>query len=471
MLCLVGALLPIAHGYEFKDDKLPSPKQLHVLFTFYVYSNDNINFHNSAQLIYDKLQLVSEGSSRISDSPSSFQLTFIGYDQFRNAIDRDSFCCSERDVTYEIDGCKKKDSIVFRLQPDTEAYKLTLSPLSSTVIFDLPKSGVYQLVVSNCGKSTDAKFSGEVKVKSPHGYISGLDYPKLNFYFGLTLAYFILILVWLIILRSRRSQQLQRMHYCILGLMVLGCGESGFRHSYFYDWNSEGVQRRSLFIIAILFTVVKRVFSHILVLVASLGWCITKRSLEKSTMMWVKFLAISSLMFDMVYQLTISLSLPVTLSTKMAVFCLIPGAAVNAAVFFWIFTSLDNLIQSLKEHHQPRKLGMLQSLWKALICGMILGTTTMVYQAVSSRDSIVYRWRTNWMLSDAIGQIVFFCVLLCMVYYWVPHESLNISYSYQMAQHGDVEPAIISKGSPEAWKLEQEEAEEFARISRYSSNF
>ena len=116
---------------------------------------------------------------------------------------------------------------------------------------------------------------------------------------------------------------------------------------YYTDWNETGVQSSSLFFLAILFTVLKSIFSYMLLLVASLGWGVTRPYLDKKLISKIKILIFLYSICDFLRQFIFADRSAKAISKFWSTISLLPIACLNGLIFYWIFHSLKTLIEVL----------------------------------------------------------------------------------------------------------------------------
>jgi len=425
------SLVVLAQVLEFDDTILPPPRELKVLHSLYVYGKDYRNNLSGSELNYENVVITDEGSDQVAKAPHGYQLVFMNEKTFNAAIDPDSFCCTARDVkvNHIIDQCRQEHGIVFRNKPYVERHGFYLSTQSGNARITVGESAVYNLVAMNCGTSRGAKFSGKVNLRSPYGYLPGLDYPKKNFYFGLCALYGVLIIVWFG--TCFRCRKLLPTHHCISAIMALGFAECGFWFAYLANWNTTGSQMKELLVAALIFTIAKRIFSYILLLVASLGWNSIKSALGKKTVMALKAIFILCLVFDVLHHNAISFTrIDLDQSILLLAFSLLPGIALNGSILFLVFKAQEKLTQSLKLQKTPEKFALLQKFITALILGLTIEIGTQIYETIALLKINHHLWLKQWVASDALGHFLLLGMLLFMGYFWVPREHL-IRSAYQ----------------------------------------
>lgn len=146
-----------------------------------------------------------------------------------------------------------------------------------------------------------------------------------------------------------------------------------------------------------------------------------------------------------------------SLSLAFVLLCLLPVALLNGAIFYWIFTALSSLMETLRERRQAEKLLLFERLWKILVFALAIASLTLLFQIfdLSSR-SISIRWHYQWFFADGVSHILFLMVLAGMMYLWAPHtNSQRYAYSHQVGdEDSNVEDGKESAGGPNVWAAE-----------------
>jgi len=175
-----------------------------------------------------------------------------------------------------------------------------------------------------------------------------------------------------------------------------------------------------------------------LVLVASLGWGVTRPFLDHQVIMKIQALSFFYIVLDFIRETVLSFRHSHSLSLAFVLLCLLPVSLLNGAIFYWVFTALSSLMDTLKERNQTNKLLLFQRLWKILLLALAVATLTLLFQIFNLSRSIATRWKYQWLLTDGISHGLFFFVLAAMMYLWAPHKySQRYAYSQQIDDTGD----------------------------------
>uniref|UniRef100_A0A7S0A837 GOST seven transmembrane domain-containing protein n=1 Tax=Pyrodinium bahamense TaxID=73915 RepID=A0A7S0A837_9DINO len=452
-----------AQIYQFEQVPVPEKKSLHTMYAFYVYSHQDapdksmgqpfVKFHSLASHPLP----VAQKTQQELQAYQGVQLSILPYKDFWTLINPNKFCSTADDVKAGL--AEGADQLWVQKPPrtafsDVNMYVHTVHFASNTtkqskdVQAIVRATGVYILVFSNCGDFADAAVSGSVIVKNSYGFLPGHEYHKLPFYGWLSLIYAGMAAVWMA-LSFRWWRELFHIQYCIAAVILLGLVEAFLWWTFFNDWNNSGTRGTFLLIMAILVSVVKFVVSSMLVLVASLGWGVTRPYLDHRTIMKVQLLSFLYIVMDFIRESVLSFRHSHSLSLTFVLLCLLPVALLNGAIFYWIFTALSSLMETLRERRQHEKLLLFERLWKILVAALAIASLTLLFQIFDLSRSISIRWHYQWFFADGVSHILFLFVLAAMMYLWAPHtNSQRYAYSHQVDEH-DAEPDSKAGGGPQ----------------------
>eukprot|EP00931_Biecheleriopsis_adriatica_P063239 TRINITY_DN3824_c0_g1_i3.p1 TRINITY_DN3824_c0_g1~~TRINITY_DN3824_c0_g1_i3.p1 ORF type:complete len:503 (-),score=91.85 TRINITY_DN3824_c0_g1_i3:130-1638(-) len=446
-----------AQIYTFEKVPLPEPRSLHTLYAFYVYSHQDapertigqpfVKFHNLMSTVSDASQ-----ADKVKDY-QGVQLSILPYRSFWTLINPDKFCATEEDVK----GGKAAAANKLLTQKTPGVADADVNLYSHTVAFDaasdqqLPvhSTGVYILVFSNCGDFSGGEVSGSVIVKNAYGFLPANEYHKLPFYGWLSMVYGVMAMFWMG-LSLRYWRELFHIQYCIAAVILLGLVEAFLQWRFFMDWNDSGVRGRLIFVLAILASVVKSIFSYMLVLVASLGWGVTRPYLDQPTILKVQALSFFYIVLDFVRESALSFRHSHSLSIAFVMLCLLPVALLNGIIFYWIFTALSSLMETLAERKQNEKLVLFQRLWKILVFALSLASFSLLFQLFDLSRSISIRWHYQWFFADGVSHILFCMVLAAIMYLWAPHTNSQ-RYAYKPVDSSEKDDDSKAVDSKDVW--------------------
>jgi len=138
--------------------------------------------------------------------------------------------------------------------------------------------------------------------------------------------------------------------------------------------------------------------------------------------------------------------------------CLLPVALLNGAIFYWIFTALSSLMETLQERRQADKLLLFERLWKILVATLVVASLTLLFQIFDLSRSISIRWHYQWFFADGVSHLLFLLVLAAMMYLWAPHTNTQ-RYAYSHQVDGE-EKEEIKAEKPNVWAADEEALEE-----------
>jgi len=416
------------------------------MYAFYVYSHREapdaslglpfVKFHN--------LKAHSGSSTKTDEELQDYegvQLSIVPYADFKALIYTNQFCSTKEDEVSQ--RAEKKDQLLV-VKPAGVTSHADLNIYMHTVHF--PKGGVhpekdvqvpvratdvYILVFSNCGDFKDATVSGSVIVKNAYGFLPGNEYHKMPFYGWLSIFYTFMAVLWMG-LSLRWWRELIHIQYCIAVVIFLGLVEGFLWWEFFNNWNKTGTRGGFLFTVAILSSTVKSIFSYMLVLVAALGWGVTRPYLDHKTLLKVQGVSVLFIILDFIRGSVLSFRHSHSFSLIFVLLCLMPVAMLNGAIFYWIFTALSSLMETLQERRQLEKLVLFTRLWKILIFALGMASLTLLFLVCDLSRSISIRWHYQWFLTDGVSHVLFLLVLAAMMYLWAPHNNSG-RYAYSPA--------------------------------------
>eukprot|EP00405_Crypthecodinium_cohnii_P039631 CAMPEP_0206541042 /NCGR_PEP_ID=MMETSP0325_2-20121206/9371_1 /ASSEMBLY_ACC=CAM_ASM_000347 /TAXON_ID=2866 /ORGANISM="Crypthecodinium cohnii, Strain Seligo" /LENGTH=539 /DNA_ID=CAMNT_0054038893 /DNA_START=220 /DNA_END=1836 /DNA_ORIENTATION=- len=479
LLLLIASccLFQSAHGqiYTFEKEPLPASKSLRTMYAFYVYSHKEAPDQSLGQpfVKFHSLEVHSTGATPDMELASydGLQLSILRFRDFWNLIDPNRFCSVQADVDAKL--AEAPDQLLVSKPPgvadeDVNLYSHTVRFYMKEKDVQLPvhSTGVYILIYSNCGSYSEGLVSGSVIVKNAYGFLPGNEYHKMPFYGWMSFIYIVLAAIWMG-LSLRWWRETVAIQYCIAAVIFLGLLEATVWWMFFNDWNSTGTRGRFLFIFAILTSVVKSVFSYMLVLVASLGWGVTRPYLDHKTIVRVQILSFLYIVLDFVRESVLSYRFSHSLSAAFIVLCLIPVALLNGVIFYWIFTALSSLMETLQQRKQSEKLLLFQRLWNVIVGALILASCSILFQLFDLSKTISMRWHHQWFFADGVSHILFLAVLVAMMFLWAPGYQSSQRFSYTPAAVADSDEESNKKG--DIWAEDDLDEEEEGDESFWAS--
>ncbi|CAE7367352.1 Tmem87b, partial [Symbiodinium sp. CCMP2456] len=282
-----------AQIYKFKETTVPESKSLSLLYAFFIYDPPNVTGKRAPVTPFVQFKsLKASSTSEDFDNDKlkdyqGLQVHLIKYEDLWSQVDTSQMCATYYDVQQGLS--QVQDHLIIRRNKgqslaDVNVYRhqLRFGKKEPDERFVVKHGGVYYLVVSNCGTFDQATISGQIIVKNQHGYLPANEYSKMPFYGISGLVCSGLFVVW-VLLCVRWWTQLFNIHLCIAAVCFLAVAESGIWYLFLIDWNSSGMHSNFLFASAVVCSVTRSTASYMLVLLACLGWGVTKPILDGST--------------------------------------------------------------------------------------------------------------------------------------------------------------------------------------------
>jgi hypothetical protein len=318
---------------------------------------------------------------------------------------------------------------------EVDAYPYTVQHMNNRE-GDLKKNvrstGVYVLVISNCGDLNRATVTGSIVVRNPFGFLPGNEYHKMRFNGWLCLWYIFLGLIWAG-LSLQHWKGLFNIQGCIAGIIMLGCMEAFAWYLFLHSWNGDGERSWFLFGTGVLLSVTKSIFSYVLVLVGSMGWGITRPYLDAGDAQRIRWVSAVFIILDFTRRVVTSFQHSKQLPVFLVLPCVAAVSLLNGLLFYWVMNALTTTISSLKERGQTDKLRLFENLFRVLVATLAIGSTAQIYDFYNMSKSVDVFWKSQWLFSDAVPHMLFVLVLMAMMFLWAPNkDSQRYAYSAQV---------------------------------------
>jgi len=122
-------------------------------------------------------------------------------------------------------------------------------------------------------------------------------------------------------------------------------------------------------------SVMKWIVAYMLMLLATLGWGITKPYLDHYAVLKVQVVCSMYIVLEFLREYVLSYRLSHALSSQFSLLCMMPVVLVSSVMFFWIYSALKDLTQELKDSGRHEKMFIADSLWKVLLVALALTTS------------------------------------------------------------------------------------------------
>merc|ERR1740121_2004958 len=281
------------------------------------------------------------------------------------------------------------------------------------------------------------------------------------FYGWLSFIYAAMAFLWLG-LSIRQWRHIFHIQYCIAAVIFFGLVEAFLWYIFFNEWNTKGLRGRILFVFSILSSVIKSIFSYMLVLVASLGWGVTRPYLDRQVVLKIQAVSFLYIVLDFIREAVLSFRHSHSLSLAFVLLCLLPVSLLNGGIFYWVFTALSTLMETLRDRRQLEKLTVFQYLWRILIFALCVATGTLLLQIFNLSRHVTSQWKYQWLYAEGVPHLLFLCILVAMMYLWAPHKySQRYAYSQTATDQDDKEKAGITgpESAQDVWAEEAGEEE------------
>ncbi|CAE7442216.1 tmem87a [Symbiodinium pilosum] len=435
-----------AQIYKFEKANAPESKSLSLLYAFFIFDHPNATAapngpaQRTPYVQFKGLKLSSTSEDFTNDKLKSYQglqIHLIKYEDLWSQVDTSQMCATSQDVAQGLS--KVQDHLIIRRNKDQSfedvnvyRHQLRFGEKEPDEKIIVKKGGVYYLVVSNCGSYDQASISGEVIVKNDHGFLPANEYSKMPFYAISGGVCALLLCIWLL-LCVRWWTQLFNIHLCIAAVCALAVAESGLWYFFLLTWNSSGTHSNALFSTAVILSVTRSTCSYMLVLLACLGWGVTKPILDGSTLCRILLLSFIYIVLNVIREIVLAYSHSQAIPMAFVLLCLVPVSILNGGIFYWIFAGLTGLMETLESQGQTEKLQIFKKLWWILLIAIAFAVGVLMAQVfVFSRD-FPARWEEQWMFTDGAPQVGYITVLTAIMCLWAPNEdSQRFAYSAQI---------------------------------------
>ncbi|CAM9758319.1 unnamed protein product [Ascophyllum nodosum] len=351
------------------------------------------------------------------------------------------YCCDERAIEMEACSTANEGELLFADPKDVWWNKrLKLEPgvpsaLDHDEIYRIAETGMYVVLMANCDDRTGTiHIGGHSEWKNPYGYLPGEAYGDLPFFFGMSVAYLALGIVWMVLCMAY-IKDLLPIQMWAAGVLLLGMMETGAQYFDYRDWNIEGTRSAGVQSFAILFGAAKRALSLSLVLMVCMGYGVVRPSLGRD----VHRIMAMALIYFVTSALWVALtSAPASgdkefatrAGEKASVILMFVSVTIMMLFYIWIFQSIFGVIQHLTARRQTMKLQLYLHFRAVVVGSALFGLAWLTYCIVRSLEhETERRWQTNWTV-NAIWEVLYLAVLLAVCFMLRP--SMN-SQRFQYA--------------------------------------
>lgn len=303
---------------------------------------------------------------------------------------------------------------------------------------EFSKTGIWYLILVHCSDNdtNNVEIVGSFEWCNPYGYLSGALLPKLPMYVSLAVAFFSLLLVWIIFIIVYREDLMGLQHVVTLATLV-AFSENVLWSFDYISYNSNGQISDLVNIIGALLTAGKLTVIRTCILLVALGYSITLPTLSRRTTALVIILTlvygIDAALQEYIWVIrSMGLEFPFLLE-------LIVGAvlvATNLIYVLWVGYSLWNQHKTLGQLKQTQKLDMYKKFIGFLVVFLTFSVLLFFIQTgltvLNRRDEL---WQL-WWIFDAYWEFGYFFVVLLIAVLWWPNPN-NKRYACSVQVDGE----------------------------------
>ncbi len=261
------------------------------------------------------------------------------------------------------------------------------------------------------------------------------------------------------------SDQLMPLQLWITVVLLLGMAESSVMFNRYLRWNDDGVMYLSITILGVIFGVLKRSLSRVVVLMVSMGYGVVRPTLGDD-MKKIMYLGCSYFILSLVYTLTISMPSnskfvgDAEFENMLALVVLLL-AAVDSTFYMWILKSLNNIIVTLDSRRQTEKSNLYKNFRIVLFVSLGFAIIWAVYSSMLMTGSTYENnWQSRWTM-DALWELEYLIVFIAICLLWAPSRN-NRRYAYSAVEMSEVNAS--RKGEIEIDSPEEVAASDDERI-------
>ncbi|KAH7909796.1 protein PTM1 [Hygrophoropsis aurantiaca] len=260
------------------------------------------------------------------------------------------------------------------------------------------------------------------------GKLPATDYPKVNFYLFMFLAYTAVGALWGWLCYKHVNELLPIQYYLssLIGFLVIEMVANWVYYRYLNAHGRGTAATVFLFVVAIL-DAGRNALSFFMLLVVALGLSVVRESLGR-TMLKCQILAGAHFIFGVLYAVGIvELELESTSALILLMF-VIPLAFTLSGFLMWILYSLNATMTQLMVRKQRYKLTMFKRLYYILLATVVVIAIFFVVSSFSFSDRLAEdyaakSWKIRWWLLDGYLAILYFASFWSIAYLWRPSEN------------------------------------------------
>ncbi|GAC99829.1 major facilitator protein [Pseudozyma hubeiensis SY62] len=383
------------------------------------------------------------------------------------SVVQEKLCSQEQLGNFIVDESTGKAPTVQLQRMDFGATGLTED---KTLRYNVTKTGYYcfgatevPLVSLEAGPSgtgdlsVHASFDGRVEFFNKFkGNLPAAEYPKLNFYFAMTVAYIALGVYWLSLCIKHKDEMLT-VQYFISGTIAFLVVEMAAQWMYYYYLNAHLIDffrirevngstsvtavARFLLVLTSILDAGRNSVSFFLLLIVAMGYGVIRPSIGP-VMTRVRLLTAAHFVFGVLYSIGIVL---IQLDQGGAwIFAFIfPLAMTLTAFLTWIMNSLNRSIEYLTQRKQTFKRSMFVKLHRILLGAVVVIFAFFIISSIAFSQSggegfAPNTWQYRWFLLDGWLALLYFAVFSAIAWVWRPTgNNMRLAMSDELATDDD----------------------------------
>jgi hypothetical protein len=339
--------------------------------------------------------------------------------------------------------------------------------------FDITKSGVYYLLITNCDKNA-LILSGSVTFINPYGQLDAEQFGYLPFYAICCLFYLIMSAVWVMwhmnYCISKRTEGIQYGSNEIVlpiqiwtsAVLVLSMIECIAWYIHYYEWNysltSSSYSQNFLYSLALILTIARRTLCRVLIIFVAMGYggWVKAQISDNRRLLLASFFCLyfsASCLAEVAKMMAFRMQL---IQPGTVALLELPVNILEATFIVWVWVELRGLITQLRYRKQIAKLRMYRKFKWILVLYMLVGIIWSLYEMwiivlepslaeqrawnqaankpadmeiIKNTNFAGYmrdkRWATNWTLS-AFWTLLYMLILASFMYLWRPHNNNEV---------------------------------------------
>ncbi|KAG9406383.1 Transmembrane protein 87A [Aphanomyces cochlioides] len=312
------------------------------------------------------------------------------------------------------------------------------------------------------GLETVFNITGAIAFKNSYGYLPGLMWGLLPFSGGISLAYILSLMLFVVLVICNRPS-LIRLHYFILVVLILMTVETVLWFVTYWQLNATGeaicCPYPPLILASTAMKVVSKLVARVLTTIICLGYGIARPHLTVPETGLVVGLALCYIVSTGVLEI-LHLSNQAQGNMEPPVVWEALAIATDGCFAGWIFASLVLTRKTLRRTGQTAKYQMYDILFKVLVVFMVLAFAfTLFENAVYAKRIESFPWEYLWMLW-AGSRLLNFAVIVVVSIIWRPTQtSFLYANSMQLPSSEDdcAKQDVVSQDSPGIQEIVVEE--------------